>query len=419
MQRRSFIKWSSLLSAAGLLPVTGTLANTSIPEAVSTAESDRSYWVALLEKIASPVLSNISRGELRKNMEVKFSANWDGSNKDVIYMECFGRLVAGMAAWFNLPGNNTTEGKTRKRLHEQTLKGISHGFNPQSPDYFCWGEPKTTQPLVDASYIAHAFIRAPKALWEPLSAQTKHQVIYEFKRIRQIKPHKNNWVLFAAIIESFLLSIGQEADTLRIDTAIDAINQWYLGDGWYGDGSLFHFDHYNGYVMQPMLLDVLKINVAKGRRPQQEYDLALKRMKRYVQIQERFISPEGTYPVVGRSSTYRMAAFQPIAQLALEDLLPTEINPAQVRCALTAVMKRMFIPSTFTAKGWLEMGLVGNQQDSIVDWYSNSGSMYITSLVFLPLGLPSTHQFWHGPFTDWTSRKAWSGQAFPIDHSID
>lgn len=418
MQRRNFIKWSSLWSAAsfwtGISLSDKTLAVTASP----VVETDRTYWVNLINKIATPVLSNISKGELRKHMEVSYSPQWDGSNKDVVYMETFGRLIAGMAPWFNLPEDNTPEGKLRKRLHEETLKGIAHGFNPESPDYFCWGEPKTTQPLVDASYIAHAFIRAPKALWDPLHESTKRQVVHEFKTIRQIKPHQNNWVLFAAIIETFLLSIGEEIDTQRLDSGIDAIQKWYLGDGWYGDGSSFHFDHYNGYVIQPMLLDVLKVNISKRRYPQKTYDTALKRMQRYAQIQERFISPEGTYPVIGRSSTYRMAAFQPLAQLALEELLPEPIKPAQVRCALTAVMKRLFIPSTFTPKGWLEMGLIGNQQHEIVDSYSNTGSMYITSLVFLTLGLPPTHPFWKEPFTDWTSRKAWSGQAFGKDHSI-
>ena len=29
---------------------------------------DRMYWVQLLDKMASPILSNMSKGELRKNM---------------------------------------------------------------------------------------------------------------------------------------------------------------------------------------------------------------------------------------------------------------------------------------------------------------------------------------------------------------
>ena len=142
-------------------------------------------------------------------------------------------------------------------------------------------------------------------------------------------------------------------------------------------------------------------------------------MQRYASFQERYISPEGTYPVFGRSSTYRVGAFQPLVQLALENALPKEIAPAQVRCALTAVMKRIFNPATFTKEGWLRLGLTGDQQQQLADYYSNTGSMYITSLVFLPLGLPATHDFWSAGFTEWTQRKAWGGKAFAKDYAVD
>ena len=51
---------------------------------------------------------------------------------------------------------------------------------------------------------------------------------------------------------------------------------------------------------------------------------------------------------------------------------------------------------------------------------TNNGSLYMTSLVFMPLGLPTDHPFWTDPAEPWTSQKAWSGQPFPIDghHSL-
>jgi len=419
MQRRNFLKWSSLLSTVGLLPAKSVLAASPLlPADKATKTNDRDYWVSLLDKIASPVLSNISQGKLRQNMNIQVSPQWGNDIKEVAYLEAFGRLIAGLAPWFNLPEDSSAEGKIRKRLHKQTLQGIANGFDPQSPDYFYWGTPQSKQPLVDAAYVAHALIRAPKALWEPLSDTTKKHVIHEFVTLRQIKPGENNWVLFAAMVETFLLSIGEDVNAQRIDHGIDAINGWYLGDGWYADGKFFHFDHYNSYVIHPMLLDVLRINVEKGRRTKAEFDLALKRTKRYAQILERYISPEGTYPVIGRSSTYRIATFQALAQMALENELTKEIEPAQVRCAITAVMKRIFVPSTFTPEGWLQLGFVGDKQSNLADSYSNTGSMYMSSLAFLPLGLPPSHKFWSDPFTDWTSRKAWSGQVFNIDHGI-
>jgi hypothetical protein len=81
-------------------------------------------------------------------------------------------------------------------------------------------------------------------------------------------------------------------------------------------------------------------------------------------------------------------------------------------------MKRQFsMPGNFSEKGWLQLGFAGHQPN-IADWYSNNGSMYITSLVLLPLGLPSTHAFWTSKPEPWTSVKAWSGQPFPKDYAV-
>jgi hypothetical protein len=421
MQRRSFIKWSSLLALTEFVPSQRTFAksNSFFDAETIKKQNDREYWVALLDKIATPILSNMSKGELRKNMPIEFSPIWDGRNKEVAYMEAFGRLIPGLAPFLSLPEEFSPEGEIRKRLLSQTQLCLAHAVDPDSDDYLQWSTLKTAQTLVDAAYIAQAFLAAPAVLWQPLDLITKERFIDEFKKLRVIKPFNSNWLLFAAIIESFLLYIGEEIEVDRIDKAIEKITKWYIGDGWYSDGDLFHFDHYNGYVIHNMLVEVLRINVEKGRRDKKEYDIAYKRMQRYASFQERFISPEGTFLIVGRSATYRMGAFQPLAKLALDEALPEEIKPAQVRCALTAVMKNMFIPTTFTKENWLTLGLVGDKQKNLADYYSNTGSLYITSLVFLPLGLPATNPFWSDPFTDWTQRKAWSGQTFTKDYAVD
>lgn len=420
MLRRNFLKISSMFGVAGVVStVAPDVAASPSPDKIQSVIDDRKYWVGLLDKIATPVLSNMSKGLLVKNMRVQNSPTYDKRDRRVAYMEAFGRLIAGIAPFLAAPDDDTAEGKVRKRLREQTLLSLKNAVDPQSPDYLFWGTVTERQPLVDAAYIAQALLVAPRALWDPLDATTKGRIIHEFTTIRQIKPFNNNWVLFAAMIESFLLSINIDTDSERIDSAINTIQGWYAGDGWYKDGDLFHFDHYNGYVIHAMLIEVLKANIAKGRRKQEEYDVAYKRMQRYSTFQERYISPEGTFPVFGRSSTYRVGAFWPLCKLALENKLPEEIIPAQVRCALTAVMKNIFVPSTFDKDGWLQLGFVGDKQANLADSYSNTGSLYITSLVFWPLGLPATHEFWSTPFTEWTQRKAWSGKPFKKDYAVN
>src|SRR5690606_40539903 len=77
----------------------------------------------------------------------------------------------------------------------------------------------STQTLVDAAHLAQAFLRAPKALWEPLSEVTKQRVVEEFKLLRRIKPNESNWLLFAAMTETFLYFIGEDCVREKIDYA--------------------------------------------------------------------------------------------------------------------------------------------------------------------------------------------------------
>ncbi len=424
MKRRNFLQWSALASTLGLIPgVAGAATTTALggatpnPAGASPASGleDRALWVSILNKMATPVLSNMSQGLLQKNMPVEYSPIWDGRNKKVAYMECFGRLLSGLAPWLALPADTTEEGKLRSTLTAQTLASLAQAVDPKSPDLLLWD--KEGQPLVDAAYIAQTFLVAPGTFWDPLDTTTKQRYIDNFIGLRRITPPNNNWVLFAAMKEAFLCQIGADYSQDIIDGALLKIDAWYVGDGWYSDGPHFHFDYYNGYVIQPMLLHVLKVMVAHGKRPSTEYDLALKRMQRYAEYLERFISPEGAYPTFGRSATYRVGVFQPLGHLALADQLT--LPPAQVRSALTAVIKRMFAqPGIFTNDGWMQLGFAGHQP-VIADWYSNSGSMYIASLGFLALGLPETHAFWLGPHTEWTQCLAWSGAPFKKDYAVD
>lgn len=414
MKRRSFLKRSSLIgTAVALTPYV------ALGDSPPLKANDRAFWVNLLERIAAPVLDNMSRGELVKNMRYDVSPRYDKRDPRVVYMETFGRLIAGMAPALTLPDDASAESKTRAKWRLQIRQSLAHAVDPKSPDYLFWGTERERQPLVDAAYIAQALLTAPDQLWKPLDQSVKDNVIREFKTIRKIQPFNNNWVLFAAMIESFLLSIGEEIEPARIDPAIDTIIKWYVGDGWYGDGVRFHFDHYNGYVIHGMLCQVLQTNVEKGRRDKAQLEQAYKRMQRYGHHLERMISPEGTFPVVGRSSTYRVGAFWPLTKLAFENQLPEDIKPAQVRCALTAVMKRVFVDSSFTKDGWLTIGFIGANQRDIADVYSNTGSMYIASLAFWPLGLPATHEFWSAPATEWTQQKVWGGKPFGNDHYVD
>ncbi|WP_353955202.1 DUF2264 domain-containing protein [uncultured Muribaculum sp.] len=379
---------------------------------------DRAYWVGLAYKMAEPVLRNMAEGNMQKNMIVEVSPNWDGRNKKVTYMETFGRLMAGIAPWLSLPDDNSDEGIKRRQLRDWAIKSYKNAVNPKSPDYLLWsGE---GQVLVDAAYLAESFIRGYNSLWLPLDSITKQRYIKEFTRLRHIDPPYTNWLLFSSTIESFLAKIGAGCDVYRVNSAIRKMEEWYTGDGWYADGPDFAFDYYSSFVFHPMYLETLQNMKDSGRRTRihygKYYDRALKRTRKFAIVLERLISPEGTFPVFGRSMPYRMACMQPLALMAWQEKLPDGLTNGQVRAALTAVMHRMFDgKDNFNEGGYLTIGFCGSQP-GIADWYTNNGSLYMTSLSFLPLGLPTTHPFWSDAPQPWTSQKAWSGQPFPKDH---
>lgn len=379
---------------------------------------DRAYWCDLLYRISAPVLSNMAEGKLQENMEVEVSSTWDGRDIRVTYMETFGRLMAGLAPWLTLPDDDTEEGQKRRQLREWALKSYAHAVDPSSPDYLLWR--KEGQPLVDAAYIAESFLRAFDQLWLPLDETTKKRYIEEFSLIRRVDPPYTNWLLFSSVIESFLAKAGVPYDAYRVNSTIRKMEEWYTGDGWYADGPSFSFDYYSSYVFHPMYLETLQaMKDAKARTRidySKYYDRALRRTQKFSIILERFISPEGTFPVFGRSIPYRLATMQPLALMSWYQYLPAGLTNGQVRAVLTTTMHRMYDGTeNFNKGGFLTIGFAG-RQPNIADWYTNNGSLYMTSLAFLPLGLPASHSFWTDAPLDWTSKKAWGGQPFPKDH---
>lgn len=378
-------------------------------------ESDRTYWANLAYKISEPVLRNMSKGELRKNMTVDVAPTWAGASPELAYMEAFGRLMAGIAPWLALEADNTKEGKMRAELLDWALKSYKHAVDPDSPDYLAWTTSK--QPLVDAAYIAQSFIRAPKALWEPLDNQTKERYIFEFKRLRRVQPPYNNWWLFRGTVEAFLAMVDEDTDGLAIEAVCRQMNDWYVGDGYYADGPLFALDYYNSYVIHPMFLEMVETLEAKRYSLPIKSELILRRMQRYNDHLERLIAPDGTYPAVGRSVTYRLAAFQPLAMSAWRSDLPKQMSYGQIRAALTSIMKNMFsFENIFNKEGFLTLGFAG-RAENLADYYTNTGSLYMTSLSFMPLGLPETHEFWTAQPEEWTQLKAWSNKTIHKDYA--
>lgn len=376
---------------------------------------DRIFWVSTLQKIAFPVLNNLARGSLRKNMP--FESNSSEGQK-FAYLEAFARVFNGIAPWLELGADSSQEGKVREKYLRLTLKSIKNAVSTNSNDYIFVVEPK--QSLVEVALFAQGLLRAKTQVWLNLPMDVQARIIRELKNTRIIAPYENHWLLYTSMIEAALLEFTGECDKERLTYAISKFrDDFYMGDAIYSNGEDFEAGYFNSLVIHPMLNDILTVMRKYGLRDGEFLDVQLMRSSRLSSQLERCISPEGTYPLLGKTLSYRCGVFHLLSQAALLKILPRNISPAQVRGALTKVIQRQFTgDQNFSSDGWLICGFNASQMEICEDDI-NTGSIYACCAVFLPLGLKADDIFWKAPSEEWSSQKAWNGHQIQPDQSIN
>ncbi len=362
-------------------------------------------------KTADPVLTALAENRLKASLPLEFHPD------RALYapLEALGRTLCGLAPWLEAEVSGA-EGEAQGRARALARECLRHAVDPRGPDAVNFTE-GYGQSLVDAAFLAHALLRAPRALWYSLEEPTRRRLAQALRSTRKFTPYNSNWLFFSAMIEIFLRHVGEAWEAAPVERALGAFQGWYVGDGVYGDGEYFHADYYNSFVIHPMMVDILR-ELREDEKYARLYEIELNRAARCAGILERLIMPDGAYPVVGRSVTYRYGAFQLLAQAALEGFLPASVTPAMARCGLTAVIRRVHRENIYDEKGFLLPGVAGFQPE-LAEGYIGVGSLYLCETVFLPLGLPDTHPFWRDPDEPWTQKKIWAGERGEIDHAQD
>lgn len=379
--------------------------------------SDHDHMLAWAMTLAAPVIAaGAAPGGLAAVIPAQVSSGADSDGRRVLYapLEALGRLSCGLAPLLERLALE------QLALEHPALEQLAHtppllnairqlltaAVRPDGPQAlnFSYGR----QPLVDTAFLAQAVLRAPTALWHGLSPAGQDGLLAALQMARKIQPLFNNWLLFPAMIEALFARLGLPWDRMRVDYALRQTEAWYCGDGVYGDGPVLQADYYGSYVITPMLSDILSVVASHDPDWTALQHRFAQRQARQVELLERMIGPDGSFPPLGRSVVYRCAAFQPLAQLALQGRLPDCLPPGQARTALLAVISRTLRhPDTFDAGGWLRIGLNG-YQPGMAETYISTGSLYLCATAFLPLGLPPTDRFWTEPAQPWTQARVWT-----------
>jgi len=361
--------------------------------------ANRKNWIHLLGIVVEKPLKQLACSNIKHTLPIR-GIDTIERYENSTYLEFVGRTLCGISPILE-SGLESSLGVTAKELH-LSLKELT---NEKSDSFLNFNT--GTQPLVDSAFLALGLLRCPDQLWLKVPEETKCSILSALKSSRKIKPHFNNWLLFSAVIEAFFYSVGEDFDAMRIDYALRQHEQWYLGDGIYGDGPKYRCDYYNSYVIHPLLLEMTEAVKGYNRDWDNIGIRVLNRAQRHAEQLERLIASDGSFPAVGRSLAYRAGAFHLLALLALKKKLPESLPPAQVREALFAVIQSTLShPSNYDSDGWLMIGLNGHQPKLGED-YISTGSLYLTTTAFLPLGLDEADEFWTEESIPWTQRKIW------------
>ncbi len=373
--------------------------------------NDRKEWLAAMDKITRPVLENLAAGTLKKSLPLNRP-----ERGGVTYLEAIGRTMSGIGPWLESTSGDDEECALRAEYQKLTIKSIQNIVDPNSPDCIQFNE--NSQNLVDAAFLVHGILRCRNSIWDKLGSETQKRFVESLKSTNKFKGGMSNWLLFSAMTQIGLKEFSGEWDESKVHFAIDNMESWYKGDGTYGDGKDYHADYYNSFVIHPMMVYCVEYMTDNGYECSADCQMVQMRMRRYAEILERQISPEGTYPIVGRSISYRFGAFYALSDAAYRQLLPYWLKPSQVRSALTKVINRQISAyGTFDSDGWLRSGVYG-EQPAVGETYITIGSLYLANFVFVALGLPTDDPFWSDPATDWTNLRAAKGRYIELDMSM-
>lgn len=218
---------------------------------------------------------------------------------DVAQMEGFSRMLWGLLPLWSAGHSGD--------LLADYVDGVRHGCDPQHSEY--WGKVSgPDQRCVEMAAYALAMALPDSQLWASLNTEDQDNLINWLQQSKTLPVPNNNWHFFPALVQVGLKCVGRDYDQVLINTHLDAIESFWIGNGWYSDGVGRPRDYYNssafhfyGLLYSHFMQDVDPTRCERFRQ----------RAKAFALEHIYWFSAEGPAIPFGRSLTYRFvqAAF--------------------------------------------------------------------------------------------------------------
>lgn len=266
-------------------------------------------------------------------------------------------------------------------------QGLTNGSDPQHSEY--WGDVGDyDHALAEMSAIGFALALAPQYVWEPLESRAQANLGRWLRQINQVKLYDNNWLFFRVMVNLGLAQVGAEPNLVAMRAALDRLDAFYLGDGWYSDGPTMQRDYYVAFAMH--FYGLIYAKLAAQLDPERTQQLR-QRAAVFASDFIHWFAADGAALPFGRSLTYRFAQGALWGALAFADV---EGLPWGVIKGLALRHLRWWAQQPIAADdGSLTIGYAYPNLN-MSEAYNAPGSPYWALKFFLPLALPETHPFW-------------------------
>lgn len=346
------------------------------------------------EAHADLLLEGAHRCARPSHARISFPGRSSAAGADMDGLEGFARTF--LLAAFRIAGDRGTTVRAAE-LIDRYSSGLTAGSDPGHPD--AWpriaGE-RPSQPMVEAASVALGLHVSRPWLWDRLAPSAQARIVDWMAGFVGRWTWPNNWVLFQSLVEEFLASVGGPYREDEILRGLDAIETWYLGDGWYTDGDGRRIDHYNAWAfhLYPLFWTSIAAGGARADRAAELRERYRDRLRSFLRGYVHLVGGDGSPMHQGRSLIYRYATATPFWVGAMFDCLPFSAGVARrAASGMLGHFTRHSVPDRngLLSLGWRHEFLPMTQE------YSGPGSPYWASKAYCGLLLPGDHPVWTAP----------------------
>ncbi len=337
----------------------------------------RQDMVDVLLKIIDPLKKYYSHTKSWLNLGAT-SAHYPDT---AAWMEGFSRTLWGLGPlWAG--GSDTAE------WEDIYVKGIISGTDPESFEYWEDCVPYD-QKLVEMAAISYALLWSGDKILGRMNEQQKDNLFGWLSQINNDWCYNCNWKFFNVMVKIALKLNGRGYDEDDMQKSLEFIDECYLGDGWYGDGTdNAPVDYYIPFAMHFYgLVYAVFMKDSDPERCQKYIDRAMTFGKNFAY----WFDENGSAIPYGRSQTYRFAQASFYSACVMAGIEPLPIG----------IMKGIIVRNL---NYWLDKPIfdhdgvltIGYEYPNLTmaESYNAPGSPYWGLKIFACLVLDENNEFW-------------------------